>query len=109
MYKDNVKDADIVGTLRPLLARYAAERAEGERFGDWCAAQRLGPVMDTLSALENQSIYVLREAYGKLDRLAMLWSIGKDSTVCCGSRGRRSSGTFPFRSFTSTPRSRSRA
>ena len=38
MYRDNVKDADIVDTLRPLLARYAAERQDGERFGDWCAA-----------------------------------------------------------------------
>jgi sulfite reductase (NADPH) hemoprotein beta-component len=37
MYKDNVKDADIIGELRPLLARYAAEREGGERFGDWCA------------------------------------------------------------------------
>ena len=37
--------------------------------------------MDTLCNLENQSIYVLREAYNRLDKLAMLWSIGKDSTV----------------------------
>ena len=37
IYKDNVKDADIVGELRPLLARYAAERGDRERFGDWCA------------------------------------------------------------------------
>lgn len=36
---------------------------------------------DTLDALENQSIYILREAYKKLRKLAMLWSIGKDSTV----------------------------
>jgi sulfite reductase (NADPH) hemoprotein beta-component len=38
MYKDSVRDAEIVDTLRPLLARYAAERSGGERFGDWCAA-----------------------------------------------------------------------
>ena len=34
-----------------------------------------------LDALENQSIYILREAYRKFKRSAMLWSIGKDSTV----------------------------
>src|SRR5246500_5563701 len=34
-----------------------------------------------LDALENQSIYILREAYRKFKRLAMLWSIGKDSCV----------------------------
>ena len=37
--------------------------------------------MDGLSLLEQQSIYILREAYSKLERLAMLWSMGKDSTV----------------------------
>src|SRR5271156_4326827 len=34
-----------------------------------------------LDALENQSVYILREAHRKFKRLAMLWSIGKDSTV----------------------------
>src|SRR5260370_9463026 len=34
-----------------------------------------------LDALENQSIYLLREAFRKFKRLAMLWSIGKDSSV----------------------------
>src|ERR1700688_4109281 len=37
--------------------------------------------MDYLSKLENQSIYILREAFNKFRNLAMLWSIGKDSTV----------------------------
>ena len=37
--------------------------------------------MDYLSKLENQSIYILREAQNKFEQLAMLWSIGKDSTV----------------------------
>ena len=34
-----------------------------------------------LDILESQSIYIIREAYKKIDNLAMLWSIGKDSTV----------------------------
>ncbi len=33
--------------------------------------------MDYLSKLENQSIYILREAFNKFDTIAMLWSIGK--------------------------------
>lgn len=37
LWKDTVKDADIVTELRPLLARYAAERTAQERFGDWVA------------------------------------------------------------------------
>ncbi len=34
-----------------------------------------------LDQLENQSVYILREAYANFKNLAMLWSIGKDSTV----------------------------
>ena len=37
--------------------------------------------MDQLTRLESQSIYIFREAYRKFSSLAMLWSIGKDSTV----------------------------
>ncbi len=37
--------------------------------------------MDHLDKLENQSVFILREAYKKFKKLAMLWSIGKDSNV----------------------------
>ena len=37
--------------------------------------------MDHLDKLESKSIQILREAYSEFDNLAMLWSIGKDSTV----------------------------
>jgi sulfate adenylyltransferase subunit 2 len=36
---------------------------------------------DHLRELENQSVYILREAYKHFKSLCMLWSIGKDSTV----------------------------
>ena len=36
---------------------------------------------DHLAALESDSIYILREAFNRFSSLAMLWSIGKDSTV----------------------------
>jgi len=36
VFKDVVKEADIETELRPILARYAKERGQGERFGDWC-------------------------------------------------------------------------
>jgi len=36
IWKDMVKDPEIESELRPLLARYAKERENGERFGDWC-------------------------------------------------------------------------
>lgn len=37
--------------------------------------------MDHLERLEAKSVYILREAYKEFKSLAMLWSIGKDSTV----------------------------
>ena len=36
MWKDAVKDPEIENELRPVLARFAKERSNGERFGDWC-------------------------------------------------------------------------
>jgi sulfite reductase (NADPH) hemoprotein beta-component len=36
LFKDNVKNEDIVNELRPVLSRYAQEHNPGERFGDWC-------------------------------------------------------------------------
>jgi len=37
IFKENVKNEELVETLRPVLKRFAAERQGGERFGDWCA------------------------------------------------------------------------
>src|SRR5215475_3229124 len=36
---------------------------------------------DYLDTLENESIFQIREAYNKTKNLAVLWSMGKDSTV----------------------------
>jgi sulfate adenylyltransferase subunit 2 len=37
--------------------------------------------MEHLEKLENDTIFILRESFRKIPNLAMLWSIGKDSTV----------------------------
>jgi len=36
IWKESVKGEDFENELRPLLARFAKERAPGEKFGDWC-------------------------------------------------------------------------
>ena len=41
----------------------------------------LPPSMDHLDELEAQSVYILREAFARLKKLALLWSLGKDSNV----------------------------
>src|SRR5687767_8179453 len=39
------------------------------------------PTREHLRALEDQSVYILREAYKHFDDLCMLWSMGKESAV----------------------------
>ncbi len=51
---------------------------------------------DHLRALEDQSLYIIREAYNRLDRLAMLWSIGKDSNVLLWLIRKAFFGRVPF-------------
>src|SRR4051812_12741412 len=52
--------------------------------------------MDTLDQLEQQSVYILREAFRHFDRLCMLWSIGKDSTVLLWLARKAFFGHVPF-------------
>ncbi len=49
-----------------------------------------------LDQLENQSIYILREAYNRIDKLALLWSIGKDSNVLLWLCRKAFFGRIPF-------------
>ena len=50
LWKDMVKDPDIVNELRPVLARYAKERNAAERFGDWCHRVFLKEAAQTTSS-----------------------------------------------------------
>ena len=52
--------------------------------------------MDQLDKLESQSVYILREAYANFKNLAMLWSIGKDSTVLLWLTRKAFLGHVPF-------------
>jgi sulfate adenylyltransferase subunit 2 len=49
-----------------------------------------------LRQLEDQSVYILREAYKHFDHLAMLWSMGKDSTVLLWLARKAFFGHVPF-------------
>ena len=52
--------------------------------------------MNYLDQLESESIYILREAFNKIDKLAMLWSIGKDSNVMLWCARKAFFGFVPF-------------
>ncbi|MBI4227239.1 MAG: sulfate adenylyltransferase subunit 2 [Candidatus Omnitrophica bacterium] len=52
--------------------------------------------MTHLETIESQSVYILREAYSQFRSLAMLWSIGKDSTVMLWLARKAFFGHVPF-------------
>ncbi len=52
--------------------------------------------MDHLDKLEAQSIYIFREAFHAIDKLAMLWSFGKDSNVMIHLARKAFFGQVPF-------------
>ncbi|MCI5059997.1 MAG: sulfate adenylyltransferase subunit CysD [Alphaproteobacteria bacterium] len=51
---------------------------------------------DSLDQLEARSIYILREAYARINPMAMLWSIGKDSTAMLWLVKKAFFGRVPF-------------
>ncbi|MCA9637526.1 MAG: sulfate adenylyltransferase subunit 2 [Myxococcales bacterium] len=52
--------------------------------------------MSQLDDLEDQSVYIFREAYKHFKQLCMLWSIGKDSTVLLWLARKAFFGHVPF-------------
>ena len=52
--------------------------------------------MQRLDELESQSVYILREAYNRIEPLAMLWSLGKDSNVMVWLARKAFCGHVPF-------------
>lgn len=64
-------------------------------------------VVKHLRQLEDQSVYILREAYKNFDNLGMLWSMGKDSTVLLWLARKAFFGECLFHCCTSIPATRS--
>jgi sulfate adenylyltransferase subunit 2 len=52
--------------------------------------------MDRLNELEAQSIFIFREGFARLKRLALLWSLGKDSNVMIWLARKAFFGRVPF-------------
>jgi len=52
--------------------------------------------MDYLDELESRSIFVIREAYYRFNRIAALWSVGKDSTTLIQLCRKAFFGRVPF-------------
>lgn len=52
--------------------------------------------MEDIKQLEDESIYIIREAYSKCRNIGMLWSIGKDSTTLLWLIRKAFYGKIPF-------------
>ncbi|UCC94794.1 MAG: sulfate adenylyltransferase subunit CysD [Candidatus Omnitrophota bacterium] len=52
--------------------------------------------MNYLDELESKSIYIIREAYNRFKKIALLWSIGKDSTSLLWVTRKAFFGKIPF-------------
>jgi sulfate adenylyltransferase subunit 2 len=52
--------------------------------------------MDHLDQLEAQSVFILREAFNRIERMVMLWSLGKDSNVMIWLARKAFFGHVPF-------------
>jgi len=52
--------------------------------------------MDRLDRLESQSMYIFREAFNRVENIAMLWSLGKDSNVMLWLAKKAFYGHVPF-------------
>ena len=52
--------------------------------------------MDRLDELEAQSVFIMREAFARLQKIALLWSLGKDSNVMIWLARKAFFGRVPF-------------
>src|SRR6478735_11082757 len=52
--------------------------------------------VDRLDELESQSVFIFREAFARLKRIALLWSLGKDSNVMIWLARKAFFGGVPF-------------
>ena len=55
-----------------------------------------GGTIDRLDDLEAQSIFIMREAFARLKKVALLWSLGKDSNVMIWLARKAFFGRVPF-------------
>ena len=78
--------------MRPAALHRSIIRAD--KF--WPTDALPPPSMDHLDELEAQSIYILREAFARLKKLALLWSLGKDSNVMIWLARKAFFGRVPF-------------
>jgi sulfate adenylyltransferase subunit 2 len=78
---DNDQASDRLPGVDPLVVSAVMQTSTNGRLQEPSRKPDHELSMDHLDALEAQSIYIFREAFARLKKLALLWSLGKDSNV----------------------------
>jgi len=81
---------------QPRLPQRAKAFEWTERSLDETHGKKDPEAFKHLDALEDQSIYIIREAFKKFGKSAMLWSVGKDSSVLLWLVRKAFFGHIPF-------------
>src|SRR5258708_18611450 len=84
------------GCSRLSMARSGEDRMRhpSDAQPPFCESERR--MMSELDWLEAQSIYILREAYNRIGKPVLLWSLGKDSNVMIWLAKKAFLGGIPF-------------
>src|SRR3984957_10020509 len=93
---DNDQANDRLGRAVPIVESAVMQTSTNGRLQESSQMPPTGPAMDHLDALEAQSIYIFREAFARLKKLALLWSLGKDSNVMIWLARKAFFGRVPF-------------
>jgi sulfite reductase (NADPH) hemoprotein beta-component len=90
LYRSSIKEEEILAAVKPLFKRYALEREEGERFGDFCI--RIGVIKPTIEGKtfhDDVSQFLLFFVFNKWGE-TFLMIIRYSNFICyLGCRGRR--------------------
>ena len=81
---------------RPVASARASTEALCRAANIWPTRRRRRPRWTISTQLEAQSIYIFREAFARLKKLALLWSLGKDSNVMIWLARKAFFGRVPF-------------
>src|SRR6202163_4474363 len=109
IYRYSLDKLEKYSSMRPQLPEKIAPRTGGNRDSLSLGGNgkrirvakhhpegRMGLAMDRLDDLEAQSIFIFREAFARLNKLALLWSLGKDSNVMIWLARKAFFGRVPF-------------
>src|ERR1700722_11049281 len=93
---DNDQASDRLPGVDPLVVSAVMQTSTNGRLQEPSRKPDHERAADHLDALEAQRIFIFREGFARLKRLALLWSLGKDSNVMIWLARKAFFGRVPF-------------